>query len=263
VTGINDPEIDTNCRLCGGPAIYLQTGELLDVRAAYFECPDCGYVQTETPYWLDRAYAEAINESDTGIMVRNQSNARIALATMAMLGKLDGVLVDYAGGYGILVRMLRDYGINALWSDRYSQNIMARGFEHTIEKSDLVTAFEVFEHFVHPAEEMDELLAIAPNVLFSTEIITDPAPKQDEWWYYGSEHGQHIGFFRVKTLEKLARDRGKFLLSNGVSHHLITDRPINQVVWRVMIRINRIMPFLLRHKLTTKTWLDHTLKSGK
>ena len=48
----------------------------------YFECPNCGYVQTETPYWLGRAYAEAINDNDTGILVRNQANARIVLATI-------------------------------------------------------------------------------------------------------------------------------------------------------------------------------------
>jgi hypothetical protein len=250
------------CRNCNSVVDEIFTGKLIDHHVCYFECPACGYVQTETPHWLDQAYADAINDSDTGIMVRNQVNSKIVLATMLMLGKLDGTLVDYAGGYGILVRLLRDFGINALWSDQYCNNLLARGFEHSDEKADLVTAFEAFEHFVNPAEELNRLLAIAPNVLFSTELIADPAPNQDDWWYYGKEHGQHIGFFRIRTLEKLARDRGKFLVSNGTSYHLITSKPVNQAMWKLMIKINRFMPFLLRCTLAPKFWSDHNLLAG-
>lgn len=245
------------CRSCGHQTNHLQSGVNFKIKINYFECPNCGYVQTETPYWLERAYAEVINDSDTGIMVRNLANAKIVLATMLMLGKPDGVVVDCAGGYGILVRLLRDYGINAMWSDRYCKNLVARGFEHTTETADLVTSFEAFEHFVNPAEELERMLKIAPNVLFSTEIIADPAPKHEDWWYYGTEHGQHIGFFRIRTLEKLAKERGKFFLSNGSSYHLITERPVNELLWKLTIKSNRMLPFLLRRKLKSKTWMDH------
>ena len=245
------------CRACGSESHFLQAGTLLGVGVDYFECPSCGYVQTETPHWLDRAYASAINESDTGILVRNQANLTIVLATLVVLGKLEGTLVDCAGGYGILVRMLRDCGVNALWSDRYCENLVARGFERTMEAADLVTAVEAFEHFEDPAAELDRLTAIAPNVLLSTEIIHDPAPRQEDWWYYGTEHGQHIGFFRIRTLERLARARGKFLLSDGVSYHLITDRPRSRTLWRMCIRAGKLLPLLLRSRLRPKTWADH------
>lgn len=245
------------CRICSYPTDYLWHGRLLDLEVAYFECNHCGYVQTEYPNWLDRAYSEVINETDTGIMARNLVNARIVLATLLSLRRLGGRVIDCAGGYGILVRLLRDLGIDALWSDRYCQNLIARGFEHTTETADIVTSFEAFEHFVNPAEELDKMLKIAPNILLSTDIIADPAPNQDGWWYYGKDHGQHIGFFRIRTLEKLAKERGKFLLSNGTSYHLITDRPINQALWKFMIRANRLMPLLLRHRLLSKIWADH------
>jgi hypothetical protein len=254
---------DNICRCCQNHASNeIFVGTLIGHQVRYCECPNCGYVQTETPHWLGIAYAEAINDSDTGIMVRNQVNARIVLATLLMLGKLNGTLIDCAGGYGILVRLLRDFGINALWSDRYCQNLLAKGFEHTNEKADLVTAFEAFEHFVNPAEELDRLLTIAPNVLFSTELIADPTPNQDDWWYYGKEHGQHIGFFRIKTLEKLAQERGKVLVSNGTSYHLITDKPVNQTLWKIMIRSNIFIPFMLRRRLASKVWSDHNLMAG-
>lgn len=253
----NVPVIKHDCRVCGAVVAPLWQGHVLDLNVSYFQCDACGYVQTEKPYWLERAYTEAVNSSDTGIVARNLSNAKIVLATLLTLGKLDGKVVDFAGGYGILVRLLRDYGVDALWSDQYCQNLVARGFEHRGEPADLVTAFEAFEHFVEPAKEIDKLLAIAPNILLSTEIIADPPPAQSEWWYYGQEHGQHIGFFRIRTLKKLAQDRGKILLSNGASYHLITDQPINKKVWMVMIRASNLMPTLLRRRLVPKTWSDH------
>jgi hypothetical protein len=190
-------------------------------------------------------------------MMRNQVNARIVLGTMFVLNKLNGTIVDYAGGYGIMVRLLRDYGVTALWSDPYCMNLVARGFEYTTESADLVTAFEVFEHFENPATELDKLLEISTNVLFSTEIIPNPAPKQEDWWYYGKEHGQHIGFFRIRTLEKLAQDRGKYFLSNGISHHLFTSQKINMTLWKLIIKANKLIPQLLKHKLISQTLRDH------
>jgi hypothetical protein len=245
------------CRCCNTPVNLIFAGLLLGREVNYFECPACAYVQTETPHWLEQAYATAINDSDTGIMARNQSNARIVLATLWALGALDGTVVDCAGGYGILVRLLRDYGVNALWSDRYCQNLLARGFEHSVEPAILATAFEAFEHFVNPAEELDRMLAIAPNVLLSTEIMVHPAPEQTDWWYYGKEHGQHIGFFRIETLKKLAEERGRFLLSDGFSYHLMTDRPLNQNKWNIAIKVNHVLPLMLRKKLVSKVWSDH------
>lgn len=250
------------CRACAGEAKYLWNGKLLDLTVSYFECKVCGYVQTESPYWLERAYSEAINVSDTGIMMRNLANARIVMATLLSLRCLDGRVVDYAGGYGILVRLLRDYGIDALWCDPYCQNLVARGFEYESGKAALVTAFEAFEHFVQPDEELDRLLAIAPNVLLSTFLITGPTPPQDDWWYYGREHGQHIGLFRLKTLELLASRRGKHFVSDGSFYHLISDLPVNRTVWRGLLKVKRILPDILRWKLKPKTWQDHLSMSN-
>jgi hypothetical protein len=195
-------------------------------------------------------------------MSRNLANSRIVLATLYVLNKLNGKVVDCAGGYGILVRLLRDLGVDALWSDPYSPNLLARGFEHKNEKAELVTAFEAFEHFVHPSQELDRLLEIAPNVLVSTQLIQKPTPPHDSWWYYGKEHGQHIGFFRVETLEELAKRRGKTLLSDGQSYHLFTDKNVNSHAWRLLIRVNRFVTFLLKRHLRSRTWDDHVRMSA-
>jgi hypothetical protein len=84
--------------------------DLLGFRVKYFECPNCNYVQTEKPYWLDIAYSSAINISDVGIMKRNNFNVNVVIVTLLILKKLKAKVLDFAAGYGILVRLLRDKG---------------------------------------------------------------------------------------------------------------------------------------------------------
>ena len=249
------------CRCCAAQASQVFSASLLGNLVNYYDCSACGYVQTETPYWLDTAYSSAINNCDTGIMIRNQANIGLVMATLRTLNKIHGNVIDYAGGYGILVRLLRDRGINALWSDPYCKNLLAVGFEHTGENADLVTAFEAFEHFINPIVEAEKLFATAPNLLITTELIATPAPGQ--WWYYGQDHGQHIGFFRLKTLQFLAKKFNKKLVSSGQNCHLFTDKPVNMTQWNLNVRIARRFPFLYSRGLKSKVWQDFEKMSGK
>jgi Methyltransferase domain len=251
------------CRCCASKASQVFSGLLLEFNINYFECSVCGYVQTEYPYWLDKAYSSAINNCDTGIMLRNQANVGIVLATLNALRQMKGRVVDCAGGYGILIRLLRDRGVNALWSDPYCKNLLAVGFEHTDEKAELVTAFEAFEHFVNPVLEVEKLFEIAPNLLISTTLIATPAPAPHGWWYYGLDHGQHVGFFRVQTLQFIAKKFGKQLVSDGVGCHLFADKPISSTQWNLNVRIARRFPFLYGRKLESKVWSDFEKMSRK
>ncbi len=246
------------CRCCGEPAAFLWRAPLLGRPVAYFECPHCAYVQTMQPDWLEQAYDESINLSDTGILWRNQHNVAWVVTTLHALGHLPGQVVDFAGGYGLLVRQLRDVGIDARWMDRFSANLVARGFEwQPGERADLVTAFEAFEHFVHPGAELAAMLAIAPNVLLSTNLIPRPTPSQSDWWYYGVEHGQHIGFFRLASLQHLAARFGKVVVSNGLDFHLITDPGFPAWRWRLLTRLRKLLDPVLRRGLSSLTLQDH------
>lgn len=236
---------------------------LLGRNVKYFDCPTCGYVQTENPTWLEEAYSCPINASDTGIMARNLSNVSLVLATLALMQKRNSVVVDYAGGHGFLVRLLRDVGIEALWADRYSENLVARGFEYAgSEEAALVMAFEAFEHFNDPCEAMNELLGIAPSILLTTNIIPEPVPQPTDWWYYGLDHGQHIGFFRVQTLRYIADLFGLHLLSDGVSIHFYSDRKYPRQAWRVLRKLAKRSPKLFTIGLRSKTKIDHILIAG-
>jgi hypothetical protein len=252
------------CRACGSQETrFVFSGEMLSRSVDYYECSACRYFQTETPSWLEEAYSKAINDSDTGIMARNLLNARVVLGTLWSLGDLRSRVLDFAGGYGVLVRLLRDYGIDALWTDRYCLNLLASGFDYDGGPVGLVTAFEAFEHFVDPGQELSRMLEIGSSVLLSTELLGEPAPALADWWYYGTEHGQHIGFFRVTTLRSLAGRHGKRLLTDGRTYHLITDRPIDEKKWRMAVRLNRLMPLLVRGKIESRTWKDHALMAAR
>ena len=67
------------CKICSSESKYFAAAKLLnkyDVK--YFECSNCGFIQTETPYWLKDAYSEGITSSDIGLASRNIQIARLS-----------------------------------------------------------------------------------------------------------------------------------------------------------------------------------------
>lgn len=250
----------STCRVCGKLAAPLFSGTLLTHVVSYFECQACRFVQTETPYWLDEAYADAINDSDTGLLSRNIKNIPRVIAALKAIGGPSGCVVDYAGGYGVLVRLLRDNGIDARWSDPFCRNLFARGFEYdkTIgEDVRLVTAFEAFEHFLNPIVELEKMLSIGKNLFISTQLIADPAPPHGQWWYYGKEHGQHISFYRVETLEYLADRHGLFLTTDSRSMHFLTEKPLSRLMLGSCFKTRRLLAYIQRKTNKSLTNQDH------
>ena len=209
------------CRICAAdsPSIF-KARVLAKYDVAYFECPRCRLVQTEQPYWLTEAYARPINTEDTGLVWRNQMcSDRFAPVLLSLFGP-DAKYVDFAGGYGLFTRMMRDRGFDYYWHDPYTENLVAKGFEYvSTTPTDAVTTFESFEHFVEPLAELKKLLAMGDAVFLSTELAPIPTPGPDQWWYYGHSHGQHIAFYRTETLLHLARATDSICMTNGANLH--------------------------------------------
>src|SRR5688572_28604301 len=102
----------SGCRLCGGPTRPLTRQRVLgkhDVR--YEHCTRCDLIQTELPYWLEEAYSQAISQLDTGAMHRNHMASRLTAAVVRLAG-IEGPFLDYGGGHGVFVRMMRDLGFD-------------------------------------------------------------------------------------------------------------------------------------------------------
>jgi hypothetical protein len=245
-----------SCRLCGAISRWIFAQPVLERSVDYFDCPACGYVQTETPSWLEDAYASVIDDLDTGIMWRNMRNAAHVVLTLAAFGALRRPVLDYAGGYGILVRLLRDAGVEAHWTDKYCDNLLARGFEQGVLPYALVTAFEVFEHLEHPLSELRGMLDIAPSVLLSTDLIRSTDAPAPGWWYYGQEHGQHIGFFRVRTLACMAERLGCSYRTDGRTLHVFSRDPI-PAYWAPLQRARWLAKVVQRLRLKAKVLSDY------
>jgi Methyltransferase domain len=243
------------CKICGTTTTLLGTATVLDKHSVrYFLCPNCAFVQTEDPYWLSEAYSDAITKTDIGLVGRNVSLA--AQTKLLILAYFDHrqKFLDYGGGYGMYVRLMRDAGFDFYLYDQYCENLFAKGFsidEAGNDRYELVTAFEVFEHLVNPMTDIERMLRFAPNVIFTTGLINSPPPLPGDWWYYGLEHGQHVALYSQKTLSYIAEHFGLHLLTDNHSLHLLTARPLP--AWKFRAFQNRW------GRLVSKGWLGRKM----
>ena len=253
-----------NCKICNQENKSIFTSIILnkyDIK--YYHCENCGFVQTEEPYWLDEAYGESINVSDTGYMQRNlQLSQKLTILLVLFFGKNVNYL-DYAGGYGVFVRIMRDIGFDFYWDDKYTTNLFARGFEGLKgRKYEAVTTFESFEHFVNPLEEIENLLKISKNIIFSTELLPTAIPKPEDWWYYGLDHGQHISFYSIRTFEFLAK-KYNLNYSNLGGLHILSEKKISILKLKILKFSKFGLHKLLQRQLKSKTWEDYLKMSEK
>ena len=244
------------CNICANKVdLFCHASLLRSYEVAYYRCTSCGFICTEEPCWLEEAYSSAITGSDVGLVRRNIQLATIAKVVISTFFGRSGRFVDYAGGYGLFVRLMRDNGFDFRWYDKYCENIFARGFEAPgagREPVKLLTAFEVFEHLADPVGELERMLAFSRNVLFTTQLLPEPAPRPGEWWYYGLEHGQHIAFFTRKALAALAKRNGLNFYTNGASMHLFTEKLLLQPLFFGLARYRAarfLAPFAGRESL--------------
>lgn len=247
------------CKICGSIAQHAFTSKILkkyDVK--YFNCINCDYLFSEEPFWLDEAYSRPINLSDTGLLNRNIYFSKILSVLIYFNFNKKAKYLDYAGGYGLLTRLMRDIGFDFYWHDPYTQNLFANGFEDDFDtnpKYEVLTAFEVFEHLKNPNEELEKMLLLSDNIIFSTELMKEQIPNPKEWWYYGFNHGQHISFFSKKSLIKLAQIFNLNYFSIG-GLHLLTKVKLKSF----RIYQTRLYNFGLAHwvskKMVSKTQSD-------
>lgn len=261
--------MQSRCPICSHKMNFSFQAEVLRKYVAEYEvCTGCGYLRIRDPYWLEEAYSSAISSADTGLVMRNISLAvKVASFLFWVVGERGrGRYLDVAGGYGMFTRLMRDFGFDFYWTDKYCENLLARGFEYSdhLDWCRAVTAIEVMEHLIDPLAFVDEVLkdAGAGTLLFTTELYKGNIPRQD-WWYYAFSSGQHLGFFAKSSLETLGRRLGlNYYSANGL--HILSRQSFNQthIQWVTHPWVSKISYLLIRRRLMSKTMLDHQFMMG-
>jgi len=226
------------CRVCGAPSAGFGSARILDrIDVQYFQCSRCRFVQTEQPYWLDEAYSSALIAADVGAVARNLRLAGITQALIQQCFDPDGAFLDYGGGYGLFVRLMRDRGFDFRWHDRYAKNLLSIGFDAAPNEGsfELMTAFEVLEHLVDPIPEIEAMFARGTgSLLCTTELLPASNPRPGNWWYYVPSGGQHISIYSAEALDHIGKRLGCRVVSNGSSLHLFTRRSISEKAFRLV-----------------------------
>jgi hypothetical protein len=221
--------------LCGANSAEKFRLTILDrFEVQYYECENCESLQTEEPYWLTEAYVQSnLAYTDVGAAQRVLSNCSF-VALFARLMRLQTTL-DFAGGDGLLCRLLRDRGLDAYTIDKVSSPSYAQPFVGNLEKNyDLVTAFEVFEHFPNPRESLEQIFRCNPRfILASTEAYAGSGP---DWWYLAPSSGQHVFFYSKAALRWIAARFGYcYYPING--RHLFTKSRVSRLKLSVLSRL--------------------------
>ncbi len=246
------------CNICSQENNEIFKSTILkNYNISYFYCTNCGFMQTEEPYWLNEAYKDSINISDTGYVARNISLSKKITVLLSLFFDKKAKFLDYAGGYGLFVRLMRDIGFDFYWNDKYTQNIFARGFEGSLSDNyEAITTFESFEHFVEPIKEIENMLSISKNIIFTTELLPDPIPYPDEWWYYGLDHGQHISFYSEDTLKYIS-NKYDLYYTRCDNIHVFSKQRL-PVYTQYLLKLTKFgLNKLLGKRLKSKTWEDY------
>ena len=143
----------------------------------------------------------------------------------------NSIYLDYGGGYGIFVRLMRDKGFNFYLSEIYADNLFCKHF--TFEDAGIktgftsLTSFEVFEHLLDPMADIKTMFSMSDTIIFSTQLQPNfQLSKSEDWWYFVPEGGQHISFYSIRTLEVISEIFNCYLYSNGTDIHILTKKII-------------------------------------
>jgi hypothetical protein len=214
-------------KITQGPTTLLFTTKVLDkYDVRYYRCNETGFIQTEEPYWLPEAYSDAITKLDVGLAHRNLLLSDKVSKVLGANFDTKGKFLDYAGGYGLFTRLMRDKGFDFYNTDKYCKNIFAEYFDLTDLPAgtpfEVTTAFEVFEHLPDPIPGIQEMVAYSDNLLFTTELQPDGLKDVNDWWYFIPETGQHVALYNEASLKYIALQLGYNFHTDGVSLHLFT-----------------------------------------
>lgn len=200
---------------------------LAGIPVYYALCSKCGFCfAPELMTWKLEEFEERIYNDEYVLIDPDYIEARPranANSLISMFGDRAHSIkhLDYGGGNGLLVKLMRESNWQSVSYDPFiDRNV---GVEQ-LGKFDLITAYEVFEHVPDVQKLMSNLrslLSLNGLVLFST-LLSDGniQPNQRINWQYASPRNGHISLFSRNSLAILAQNNGFNLGSFSVGYHV-------------------------------------------
>lgn len=214
-------DLNKNCQItrqkvlpCSGIPVY------------YYCCPDCRFIFTTFFDIFTHADFERVIYNDDYLLVdpdyvSARPNANASLMKQAFPTSKPNRLLDFGCGNGTLARLLGANGFAQV--DCYDPYI-PRFSQKPPHKYDCIVSFEVFEHSTDPIRmlaDLNDLLADAGVVLFSTCIQPENIDQIGlNWWYAGPRNG-HVSLYSKESLSMLAQRFSLKLFSFNQNLHLL------------------------------------------
>lgn len=215
------------CNVCGKESQYVFSKNIMnkykDIK--YYKCPNCGFLQTEKPFWIDESYEHEAISIDPDRLKRNIFLRNFLMKFINKFFDENIKVLDFAGGEGILTRLMLDKGYDFTNYDKYSNPLYS--FGHNISKIDskydLIISSEVMEHIENPYEELDTIFKYTDNYFFTTCMQVDDI---ENWFYLIPENGQHISFYTNNAIAYLAEKYNMNCYSDLYWCHFFTKKDL-------------------------------------
>ena len=250
------------CAICGGASegilSYLVRKENQAILA---RCQECNFCFVINPNWLTGSFTETLQQLDIGTVDRC-SLVLDFVQTVARVSSWPARsrFIDWGGGYGLMTRMARDRGINMANLDPYVQPLFSA--PANLDKlcpAEVIVASEVFLHIEKPLEVLAQLLSFSPVVIITA--VVPPDHVSPDWWYLMPDTGQHVSFYPISTLKKMAEMTGTKLMSDGRFFHVFsrTELPFRT---RALVR-SRFLTFASSYVLEGLLLVSRSLNRSK
>lgn len=214
---------ESECSICGGNCdeilrYFVRKQNL----AILIRCQDCEFSFVVGPSWLADSFSETLQPLDIGAVDR----CSVVLDFVQTVARITGWrsrsrFIDWGGGYGLMTRMARDRGMNFANFDPYVRPLFSAPANlDNLCSTDVIVASEVFLHIENPLHILAELLSFSPVVIITA--VVPPDRISAEWWYLMPDTGQHVSFYPLHSLKKMAELTDAKLLSDGRFFHIFS-----------------------------------------
>jgi len=221
-TWLDVVDFNKSCVEAGGKFLVLAR-----IPVYYALCNSCGFCFTPDLFaWTLDEFEKRIYNDEYVVVDPDYIETRPRTNAASLHSMFAGLAppirhLDYGGGNGLLVKLLRESNWDSVSYDPFVDRNTS---VERLGKFELITAFEVFEHVPNIQELMSNLrslLSTSGMVLFST-LVSDGNiyPNQRITWWYASPRNGHISLFSKHSLAILAQQSGFNFASFSQGFHV-------------------------------------------